>query len=180
MKIKKSRLLLLGVAVILLFIGVKFYEGDPTTPSFQILNTENAAEEQIDKEELKESFSVNESEELEAPVQLSILEITNEKVVIDYVKKHKNLPEYYITKRQARDKGWIPAKGNLCEVLPGRAIGGDRFGNYESRLPKRSGMQYYEADINYNCGKRDAQRMVYSNDGLIFITKDHYQSFQER
>lgn len=108
-----------------------------------------------------------------------IEELTDEKVVVAYLKKHKKLPAYYITKGQAKSKGWVPSKGNLCEVLPGRAIGGDNFSNREGRLPKKKGRKYFEADINYDCGRRDAQRLVYSNDGLIFITKDHYNSFQE-
>lgn len=179
MKIKKSRILLLGVALILLFVGVKFYEEDPTVPKFKIANPVGQEEENgIVEKVLPTEEPIK--DELESPLQLTILELTNEDVVIDYVRKHKKLPEYYITKRQARERGWIAAKGNLCDVLPDKAIGGDRFGNYESRLPKRSGRQYFEADINYNCGRRDAQRLVFSNDGLIYITKDHYKSFQER
>jgi len=62
-------------------------------------------------------------------------------------------------------------------VLPGRAIGGDRFSNRERRLPMQAGRQWYEADVNYNCGHRDADRLLYSSDGLIFLTTDHYRSF---
>lgn len=113
-------------------------------------------------------------------VELSILSLTNEDLVVDYVRVHKKLPEYYITKSEARKLGWIAARGNLCEVLPGKAIGGDYFGNYEGNLPKAKGRKYYEADINYDCGRRDAQRLVYSNDGLIFITKDHYKTFVKK
>lgn len=109
-----------------------------------------------------------------------ILKLTNEKVVIAYLRKHHRLPDYYITKSKAKRQGWIPAKGNLCDVLPGRAIGGDHFGNREGRLPKLSGRKYIEADINYNCGRRNADRLIYSNDGLIYITKNHYKTFQRR
>ncbi|MEL5903054.1 ribonuclease domain-containing protein [Elizabethkingia anophelis] len=112
--------------------------------------------------------------------QTDIATLTNEKVVADYVKKNKRLPDYYITKREAREKGWEPSKGNLCDVLPGKAIGGDYFGNREGKLPKENGRKYFEADVNYDCGRRDAERMVFSNDGLVFISKDHYKSFEQK
>jgi len=110
--------------------------------------------------------------------QSSIAELTNENVVINYLKTHQKLPDYYLTKNEARKLGWIPSEGNLCEKLPGKAIGGDYFGNREGQLPKQKGRKYFEADINYNCGRRDAERLIYSNDGLIFITKDHYKTFK--
>lgn len=108
-----------------------------------------------------------------------IEELTNQEVVINYLKKHGRLPDYYLTKSKARKGGWVAAKNNLCNVLPGKAIGGDVFSNFERRLPVKKGRKYYEADINYNCGKRTAERLVYSNDGLIYISPDHYQSFQK-
>ncbi len=110
----------------------------------------------------------------------SIAELTDEKVVVSYLKAHQHLPGYYITKSMARKKGWIPHKGNLCKVLPGKAIGGDYFGNREGELPGRKGRKYYEADINYHCGRRGSERVVFSNDGLIFVTKNHYKSFQQK
>ncbi|AZI23319.1 ribonuclease N [Chryseobacterium taklimakanense] len=104
--------------------------------------------------------------------------LTNEKLVIDYVKKNGRLPDYYITKTEARNKGWVPSKGNLCDVLPGRAIGGDKFSNREKTLPK--GEQYYEADVNYNCGKRNADRIVFTKKGDVWLTHDHYKSFDKQ
>ena len=65
-----------------------------------------------------------------------ITELTEENKVISYVKENHHLPEYYITKSEAKKQGWNPSQGNLCEVLPGKAIGGDYFGNREGRLPK--------------------------------------------
>lgn len=111
---------------------------------------------------------------------LSIDELTNEDIVVEYLKEHHRLPDCYITKKEARELGWIPSEGNLCDVLPGRAIGGDYFGNREGKLPKKPGRKYYEADLNYNCGRRNADRVVYSNDQLIFVTKDHYKTFIEK
>ncbi|AZI19882.1 ribonuclease domain-containing protein [Chryseobacterium taklimakanense] len=104
--------------------------------------------------------------------------LTNEELVIDYVKKNGRLPDYYITKTEARNQGWVPSKGNLCDVLPGRAIGGDKFSNREKTLPK--GEQYYEADVNYNCGKRNADRIVFTKKGDVWLTHDHYKSFDKQ
>lgn len=107
-------------------------------------------------------------------------ELTKESVVVPYIKRTGRLPEYYITKREAREKGWIASQGNLCDVLPGRAIGGDSFGNREKNLPVKSGRKWFEADINYHCGRRNADRVLFSDDGLVFVTKDHYQTFEEK
>lgn len=105
--------------------------------------------------------------------------LTDARTVARYVLQHQQLPDYYITKGEARRKGWNPAKGNLCDVLPGKAIGGDRFGNRERRLPQHRGRLWYEADVNYRCGRRDADRLVYSSDGLIYLSSDHYRSFRQ-
>ena len=107
-------------------------------------------------------------------------ELTNDEIVVKYLKEHGELPEYYITKSEAKSLGWVPSKGNLCEVAPGRAIGGDIWTNRQKSLPTKSGRKYFEADLNYNCGNRNADRVVFSNDGLVFVTFDHYRSFEEK
>lgn len=96
-----------------------------------------------------------------------------------YLYEFQELPINYITKDEAYDLGWNPQKGNLNEVAPGMSIGGDKFGNREGQLPKETGRQYYECDIDYFSGTRNAKRLVYSNDGLIFYTDDHYASFEQ-
>ena len=111
--------------------------------------------------------------------KISVDALTEEKKVTDYLKENGKLPDYYITKKEAQNDGWIAKAGNLCEVLPGRAIGGDIFTNREKTLPVKKGRVWYEADINYECGRRNAQRIVFSNDGLIFVTHDHYKNFEE-
>jgi hypothetical protein len=108
----------------------------------------------------------------------NIDELTNENTVINYVKDNRRLPDYYITKSEAKKSGWVPSKGNLCDVLPGRAIGGDDFRNREKQLPGTE--QYFEADINYNCGNRNADRIVFTKNGDVYLTKDHYKSFQKQ
>lgn len=99
--------------------------------------------------------------------------------VVLYLKTYGELPPNYLTKKEARDRGWDSDEGNLWAVSDGAVIGGDVFGNREGILQEKEGRVYYEADVNYNGGYRGAERIVYSNDGLVFYTKDHYESFQE-
>ena len=89
------------------------------------------------------------------------------------------LPEYYVTKKQAKLSGWIKKRGNLADVLPNKMIGGDVFYNDEGKLPDDYGRIWYEADINYESGYRNDARILYSNDGLIFASYDHYTTFYE-
>jgi len=89
------------------------------------------------------------------------------------------LPDNYITKSDASKLGWDPQKGNLWDVTDKMSIGGDRFGNREKLLPEADGRVYFECDINYEGGYRGSERLVYSNDGLIFYTEDHYESFEQ-
>ena len=93
-----------------------------------------------------------------------------------YLITYGELPGNFITKNEARELGW--EGGSVQKYMPGAAIGGDKFGNREGILPKASGRQYYECDIDTD-GKssRGAKRIVFSNDGLIYYTEDHYESF---
>lgn len=99
--------------------------------------------------------------------------------VAEYLHKYKELPPNFITKKEAGALGWKSSDGNLWEVTDKASIGGDIFGNREGLLPKKKGRIYYECDINYQGGYRGAERIVFSNDGLIFYTSDHYESFEE-
>ena len=112
------------------------------------------------------------------PIQQNIDQLTEEKTVINYVKQNNHLPDYYLTKNEAKKSGWNPSKGNLCEVLPGKAIGGDTFGNREGQLPKKE--KYFEADVNYQCGKRNGDRIVFTKSGDVYLTKNHYKNFEKR
>lgn len=109
--------------------------------------------------------------------QTDIYQRTKTTYVVNYLRQQHKLPPYYLTKQQARAQGWDSRQGNLCKVLPGRAIGGDPFSNRERRLPEKHGRKWFEADVNYSCGHRNADRMLWSNDGLIYLTRDHYRSF---
>ena len=103
---------------------------------------------------------------------------TSKEQVAAYINSFGELPSNYITKAQARNLGWVSSKGNLHKVAPGKSIGGDRFGNYEEILPVKRGRQYYECDIDYRGGRRNAKRIIFSSDGLIYYTEDHYNTFE--
>lgn len=106
-------------------------------------------------------------------------EYTSKEEVSLYVDTYGELPSNYITKGEAMDLGWVASEGNLWDVTDRKSIGGDVFGNREGLLPKREGRIYFEADIDYDGGHRGAKRLVFSDDGLIFYTDDHYESFEE-
>lgn len=95
-----------------------------------------------------------------------------------YLQTYGELPDNYLTKEEVKELGWDSQKGNLWEVADGRSIGGDTFSNREGLLPKDTNRQYYECDIDYEGGFRNGKRIVYSNDGLIYYTEDHYASFE--
>ncbi len=96
-----------------------------------------------------------------------------------YIHTYGKLPLNYITKAKAQEMGWDPEKGNLSDVLPGMSIGGSAFGNYEGNLPRATGRRYFECDIDYEGEYRGAKRLIYSNDGLVFYTEDHYKTFEQ-
>ena len=94
-----------------------------------------------------------------------------------YLHQYGHLPYNFITKKEARDLGW--SGGSLEPYAPGMCIGGDRFGNYEGLLPEQDGRTYTECDIDtLGEEKRGKKRIVFSNDGLIYYSGDHYESFE--
>ncbi len=98
---------------------------------------------------------------------------TKEDVAL-YIHLYGHLPDNFITKKEAQDLGW--SGGSLEKYAPGKCIGGDRFGNYEGLLPK--GKKYTECDIDtLGARSRGAKRIVFSDDGCIYYTDDHYESF---
>ena len=103
---------------------------------------------------------------------------TDKEQVAFYLHLYGRLPSNYISKKEAERLGWDSREGNLDEVAPGKSIGGGRFGNREGLLPEKKGRTYYECDIDYDGGYRGGKRIVYSNDGLIYYTEDHYNSFE--
>lgn len=101
---------------------------------------------------------------------------TKEDVAL-YIHTYSHLPDNFITKKEAQDLGW--SGGSLEPYAPGMCIGGSRFGNYEGLLPEAKGRSWTECDIDtLGAGSRGAKRIVFSNDGLIYYTDDHYESFE--
>ena len=94
-----------------------------------------------------------------------------------YLWVYGHLPENFITKNEAQKLGW--SGGSLEPYAPGCCIGGDRFGNYEGLLPDAEGRKWTECDVNYEGGFRGSERILFSNDGLIYYTDDHYKSFTQ-
>ncbi len=99
--------------------------------------------------------------------------------VARYLHEYGELPPNFITKAKAKALGWDAAKGNLQRVAPGMSIGGDYFSNYEGTLPTAKGRKWYECDVNYTGGYRGAERILYSSDGFIYYTDDHYNTFTQ-
>ena len=90
-----------------------------------------------------------------------------------YLDTYDKLPDNYLTKKEAQALGWVSSKGNLWDVAYGCSIGGDRFG------PDKKGRKWTECDIDFEGEYRNGKRIVFSNDGLIYYTDDHYESFDE-
>ena len=105
--------------------------------------------------------------------------ITDPQSIADYIFANGCLPDNFITKREAQNLGWDSYRNYVGDVAPGKSIGGDRFGNYEGILPTAKGRQYYECDCYYTGRKRNAYRIIFSNDGLVYYTGTHYESFIE-
>lgn len=138
-------------------------------------DSDESSLENSDTSSAEESSS--KTEDSEAPIDEDGSYTTKEDVAL-YIHTYGKLPNNFITKKEAEKLGWTG--GSLESYAPGKCIGGDRFGNYEELLPTKSGRQYTECDID-TLGKksRGAKRIVFSNDGLIFYTDDHYESFTQ-
>lgn len=94
-----------------------------------------------------------------------------------YLHIYGKLPKNYLTKSQAKKKGWDSRDGNLWDVTDKGVIGGDVFSNREGKLPK--GEKYFEADVNYKGGFRGDDRLIYTSGGkVIYFTTDHYNNFE--
>ena len=134
---------------------------------------------------VSESSSVSESpsqaveEEHDSPsVEEDVCYSDRDSVAL-YLHTFGKLPGNFITKKEASALGWDSKKGNLWEVAEGMSIGGDSFGNREGLLPADKGRKWYECDINYQGGYRGAERILYSSDGLVYYTGDHYQTYTQ-
>lgn len=97
--------------------------------------------------------------------------------IVRTLQRQHQLPAYFVTKQKARQLGWTPGMAfNRIPALQGKSIGGDRFGNYEQRLPAGD---WKEADLDYHGEKRNAKRIVFSRQGDQYVTINHYQQFHK-
>ena len=153
--------------------------------------TDDTTTEPLDDVKAEQTDTSQETDETDQPEDVTTQQpdITQETETIDeygtntskedvalYIHTYRKLPQNFITKNEARDLGW--QGGGLEDYAPGKCIGGDYFGNFEGLLPEKDGREYTECDID-TLGKssRGAKRIVFSNDGLIYYTDDHYESF---
>lgn len=127
-----------------------------------------AGQQSIVQESAAKDSAAQESEDPRSP-----------EFVASVLRKTGKLPDRFLSKKEARQLGWVPEQGTLNEVAPGKSIGGDHFGNYEGKLPEKKGRSYREADVHDSPNRRGAERLVFSNDGLIFYTPDHYKTFYD-
>ena len=142
-----------------------------------------AAETTEEKTETETGAEVTETEtetETEAVTEAAAIAedgvYTSKDDVALYIHTYGKLPKNFITKTEAQKLGW--AGGGLDGYADGKCIGGDYFGNYENKLPKKNGRKYTECDIDtLHAKSRGAKRIIFSNDGLIFYTEDHYETF---
>lgn len=140
----------------------------------EVSQTSETSEET--SEAYSEETTVSESDITEISVEKDG-SYTSPEDVAEYIHNFGTLPDNFMTKSEAQDLGWNG--GDLWKYADGMSIGGDRFGNYEGRLPEADGRTYNECDVNYSGGSRGAERIVFSNDGLIFYTDDHYETFTQ-
>ena len=179
----------LFLCLLLLFVCGVSACGNPTqqeteeqfrTESFieqDIQESDTLTEQDVPKE--TESLADSESEDETSGIKVEKDgTYTSKEEVAAYLYEYGELPSNFITKKEAKKLGWVSNEGNLGEVAPGKSIGGDYFGNYEGLLPEKKGRDYYECDINTDGSYRGAERIVFSNDGLIYYTGDHYDSFE--
>lgn len=169
------------LGVFLLAAGLLLGCAEETGQPYQEPKAAEGQEAELPAESV-ENLNIDEenSEELKTP-ETEILEngaYTSKEEVAEYIFLYGHLPDNFITKKEAKALGWVSSEGNLGEVAPGKSIGGDYFGNFEGNLPEKEGRDYHECDIDSDGGYRGAKRIVYSNDGLIYYTEDHYETFE--
>ena len=165
LNLRSAAAIVLAVIVLLALLIVFTFPGEPEASppgALQTLPPEDAASPQSDDTE----------EQLLDPDAA----YTSKDDVALYIHQYGHLPANFITKRQAEALGWTG--GSLEPYAPGKCIGGGQFGNYEGLLPDAKGRTWTECDIDtLGASSRGAKRIVFSNDGLIYYTDDHYESF---
>ena len=185
MKGRKLRLAALLLALLMLLAGcgikgltVPLSGGTTSVPKAE---SRSGAKEALPEEPTEPKAEAAEERVTEAPTRAPAESgpITDPQDIADYLFRYGKLPDSFITKKEAQALGWDSGLNYVSDVAPGKSIGGDKFGNYEGLLPKKKGVTYREADCNYTGGKRGPERIIYSSDGRVWYTNDHYETFTE-
>lgn len=192
----KSLMLLLILSLVFCFVGCGPSDSEIGGSTNNSVNLESDAASQNDADGSEGQGDIGESGKNNADASAYELkyEIFDDGVLdsLDEVEKDKAysskedvaaylivfgvLPSNFITKDQADDLGW--SGGGLDDYEYGKCIGGDRFRNREGYLPSGDDIEYTECDIDtLHKDSRGAKRIVFSNEGMIYYTKDHYDSF---
>ena len=175
MKLKKF----LPVILLLLVLIYAFLPDSGGDSSIAVIEGSDSVSEIVEvTEDIAPDVEGERAEEAdtELPIDPEGSYTTKEDVAL-YIHTYGVLPSNFVTKDEAEDAGW--SGGSVEKYLPGCAIGGDRFGNREGLLPDAPGRKWTECDINtLGASGRGAERIVFSNDGLIYYTPDHYESFE--
>ncbi|MDC9595837.1 ribonuclease domain-containing protein [Xenorhabdus anantnagensis] len=103
--------------------------------------------------------------------------LTKHSAIASYINKRHRLPPFYIQRGKAFQLGWDPKKRNLCDVAPGKAIGGDRYNRHDHKLPQKPNRTWFEANVDYQCGQGSKAKLIYSSDGLVYLTDNQYKRF---
>jgi len=175
-KSKKKLYILIALLVVLALLAIteRSAESSPVVDEPLILVETPVEAEPIVTEPPAEEA---EPEETTAPLLDEHGTYDSKEDVALFIHLYGRLPDNYMTKKDAEKLGW--EGGSLERYAPGMCIGGSRFGNYEGLLPEKDGRRYTECDIDTLGEKsRGAKRIVFSNDGLIYYTDDHYESFE--
>ena len=187
----RTAAILLTLAVLLgamLFSAAEPVAKAGTEPTLQELRTETRtdSEPQANRSRKKKNTATPRPTETPAPdgeefIPTPVPEgpIIDPQSIADYVFAHGELPDNFLTKKEAQALGWQNGYRYVSDAAPGMSIGGDYFGNYEKQLPVVKGRKYYEADCFYQGGPRNEYRIIYSNDGHVWYTEDHYNTFTE-
>ena len=177
---KMKKLITQAVIVVILVVVMAFINRGPKSAD----SDEGAKQQEVASATTENTAGADvEAEERQVEGDEPLIEkdgsYTDKDSVALYIKTYGHLPENYITKEAADELGWDSKAGNLQEIAPGMSIGGGHFGNYDETLPEQNGRKYQECDVDYEGGHRNAKRIVFSNDGLIFYTDDHYKTFEQ-
>ena len=188
-KRSRARLLLAVIVAVLCVLlagcsGGAKSAGESSSQSVASQGAQSESAGSAAKSESGEKSAKEEKSEQDAAAKTSIKvaengTYTSKDEVAAYIYEFGHLPSNYITKEKAEEAGWKTEGLDLDEACPGKSIGGDKFSNREGKLPKAKGRTWTECDIDTMGAKsRGPKRIVFSNDGLIYYTPDHYESFE--